>query len=244
MPSPGIRNGQSHGAQPHQTPRVHPEDLGALGLAAPRAARRRQVPYPSVPPRALRRPVQVHLGPRVRGGGAPDSNAMDIGGQNIHKAYRFHKSGQPTEGDNVLVQGIRFRPWVIVNEISIVKATILARIEQWQRENKSLKSATGVDKNPDPLRGRSRPFLARSGPKRPRTSRNSAVLRRVVERGGGAASVGPSIGREPQILARHPSGRLHPIRGGEAVAPQSHRLRARCAAAGSQVPEGGGHRGQ
>ncbi|CAE7911345.1 pfh1, partial [Symbiodinium necroappetens] len=66
-------------------------------------------------------------------------NAADVRGQNIHRAYGFNKNGQPTEGDNAIVQGIRFRRWVIVDEISMVSAKILARMEQRQRENKSSK---------------------------------------------------------------------------------------------------------
>ena len=76
-----------------------------------------------------------------------------VGTRSIHREGRSPEVQQPVEEDNALVQGIRFRRWVIVDEISMVSAKILARMEQRQRENKSSKDEFKLDG-----RGRARPF--------------------------------------------------------------------------------------
>ena len=80
-------------------------------------------------------------------------NAADILGETIHKAFGLIKYGKPNETAATAVQLMGYWRWLIVDEISMVGAKLLAKMEQQLRECTSSKTAFKTD-----AAGRVRPF--------------------------------------------------------------------------------------
>ena len=80
-------------------------------------------------------------------------NAADIKGETIHQAFGLKRNGKPSENATTATQRMGYWRWLIVDEISMVSAKLLARMEQQQRECTSSKTAFKLD-----AAGKARPF--------------------------------------------------------------------------------------
>ena len=80
-------------------------------------------------------------------------NAADIKGETIHQAFGLNRNGKPSENATTATQRMGYWRWLIVDEISMVSAKLLARMEQQQRECTSSKTAFKLD-----AAGKARPF--------------------------------------------------------------------------------------